>query len=110
MESNEKIKIYDKGITVNPSQEARNRLLASYRKGDMFAPNLDTGEALRLVAREFLSAIAENRAPMTDGSAGYRVVKLLESAQDSINQNGREIELADSAIAREAPHSLGQSK
>jgi len=94
MESNEKVKVYDKGISVNQSPESRNRLLTSYRKGNMFAPHLDTTEALRLVAREFLSSIAENRTPMTDGAAGYRVVRLLEAAQKSMDENGREIELA----------------
>jgi predicted dehydrogenase len=98
MESNEKVKVYDKGVSVNQSLESRNRLLASYRKGDMFAPNLDTSEALRLVAREFVSSIAENRSPLTDGAAGYRVVRLLEAAQQSIEENGREIELPVATI------------
>jgi predicted dehydrogenase len=93
MESNEKVKVYDKGVNVNPSPESRNRLLTSYRQGNMFAPHLDTTEALRLVAREFLSSIAENRRPMTDGAAGYRVVRLLEAAQRSMDNEGREIEL-----------------
>jgi predicted dehydrogenase len=99
MESNEKVKVYDKGISVNPPAESRNRLLASYRKGNMFAPHLDTSEALRLVAREFVSSIAENRTPMTDGTAGYRVVRLLEAAQHSIEKNGQEVELSDSRLA-----------
>ena len=95
MESNEKVKVYDKGISVNPSAESRTRLLASYRKGNMFAPHLDTTEALRLVAREFLNSIAENRTPMTDGLAGYRVVRLLESAQRSMEMNGKEVHLPE---------------
>lgn len=94
MESNEKVKVYDKGVTVNPSSETRSRLLASYRNGDMFAPQLDTTEALRLVAKEFLGSIAQSRPPMTDGAAGYRVVRLLEAAQRSINEQGREVELS----------------
>ena len=93
MESNEKIKVYDKGVTVTQTGESRNRLLAAYRRGDMFAPNLDATEALRLVTRDFLGSIAENRPPLADGSAGYRVVQLLEAAQKSIESAGREIEL-----------------
>jgi predicted dehydrogenase len=99
MESNEKVKVYDKGVTVNPSPEARNRLLASYRNGNMFAPQLDTSEALRLVAKEFLGSIAESRPPMTDGAAGYRVVRLLEAAQKSIDEHGREVEVPHSNVA-----------
>jgi predicted dehydrogenase len=110
MESNEKVKVYDKGISVNQSQEARSRLLTSYRQGDMFAPHLDTAEALRFVAREFISSIAESRQPMTDGAAGYRVVSLLESAQTSISQNGREIELPEPSVTATKPHSRRPSK
>jgi predicted dehydrogenase len=103
MESNEKLKVYDKGVTFNPSAESRNRLLASYRQGNMFAPNLDTTEALRLVVREFLNSITESRAPLTDGAAGYRVVRLLEAAQKSINGAGQEIALVDSGVLAARP-------
>ena len=98
MESNEKVKVYDKGVTVNPSMESRNRLLASYRQGNMFAPHLDTTEALRFVAREFLSSIVESRTPLTDGAAGLRVVRLLEAAQKSIDE-GKEIKLPESTLS-----------
>ena len=98
MESNEKVKVYDKGVSVNQSPETRTRLLASYRQGNMFAPHLDTTEALRLVAREFLSSVAENRVPMTDGAAGYRVVRLLEAAQRSMDENGRERGLPEATV------------
>lgn len=92
MESSEKVKVYDKGITIAQNQEQRTRLLTGYRNGDMQAPNLETTEALRLMAKEFVSAIAERRAPLTDAYSGYRVVRLLEAAQQSLD-SGREIEL-----------------
>jgi len=102
MESAEKVRIYDKGITVNHDPSARERLLASYRNGDMVAPNLDTSEALRLMAREFVDSIAEKRLPISDGYAGYRVVRLLEAAQQSMELNGQPIELTDAIGTRES--------
>ena len=93
MEPTEKVKIYDKGISMNHDPERRERMLAGYRNGDMTAPNLDAGEALRVMAREFVGAIAERRPPISDGHAGYRVVQLLEAAQQSIERNGRPVEL-----------------
>jgi len=98
METSEKVKVYDRGITVNPDPEQRTRMLTGYRNGDVLAPNLDTSEALRLMAREFVTSISEKRRPLTDGVAGYRVVRLLEAAQQSLQQNGREIQLGPSAI------------
>lgn len=99
MEPTEKIKVYDRGITVNPDPEQRTRMLTGYRNGDVLAPNLDTSEALRLMASEFVCSITEKRRPLTDGRAGYRVVRLLEAAQQSLDQNGREIQLGPSAFA-----------
>jgi len=100
MEPSEKVKVYDRGITVNLDREGRARLLAGYRKGDMFAPHLDTTEALRPMAQEFIRAIQEARPPMSSGIVGYRIVRLLEAAQRSIEQNSREIELGVPAFPR----------
>ena len=95
METVEKVRLYDKGITVSHDSESRERILANYRNGDMVAPNLDTSEALRLMAREFVDSVSEGRQPISDGYAGYRVVRLLEAAQQSMELNGRPIELTN---------------
>jgi hypothetical protein len=75
-------------------------MLTGYRNGDMLAPNLEGTEALRLMAREFVSSIAEKRAPLSDGYAGLRVVRLLEAAQESIEHNGRVVFLKEPAPRR----------
>jgi predicted dehydrogenase len=95
METADKVRVYDKGITVNQNSEGRERVLAGYRNGDMVAPNLDTSEALHLMARDFVDSIAEKRLPISDGYAGYRVVRLLEAAQQSMELNGHPIELTN---------------
>jgi predicted dehydrogenase len=94
IEPTEKIRIYDKGVTANRSEdpsdrEAAYRTLVSYRAGDVWVPKLDSTEALTYVCDEFLTAIAEKRKPLTDGHAGLRVVRLLEAAQQSIKEGGR---------------------
>jgi len=83
----EKIKIYDKGI--NPVKSAFRQI--DYRLGDMWAPNLDTGEALRRALGHFVDCIHHRRTPLTDGHAGTRVVKLLEMADRSARLHGKEI-------------------
>jgi predicted dehydrogenase len=98
IEPTEKVRVYDKGVTTNriesdSDKEAAYQTLVSYRTGDVWVPKLDSTEALTHVAAEFLDAIAERRAPLTDGAAGLRVVRLLEAAQESINQGGKLIEL-----------------
>jgi predicted dehydrogenase len=97
MKAAEKLRIYDTGVTVSPDPEHRESILAGYRNGDLIAPNLDTSEALCLMAREFVDAIDQKRLPLTDGYAGYRVVRLLEAAQRSMQLSGKRIELRDAA-------------
>jgi predicted dehydrogenase len=93
VEPSEKVRIYDKGIVVNGSPEKRYQALVGYRAGDVLIPKIDTTEALQRVAQEFASSIVEGRQPLTDGMAGYRVVRLLEAAQESLDSGGREISL-----------------
>jgi len=64
-----------------------------YRMGDMWAPNLDTTEALRVEGQHFLEAIETGRRPVTDGEAGLQVVRILEAATDSMKARGKLIEL-----------------
>jgi predicted dehydrogenase len=99
MENSEKVKVYDKGVVQNLDPERREKMLTGYRNGDMLAPNLEATEALRLMAREFVASIAEKRPALSDGHAGYRVVRLLEAAQQSMEQNGRVISLNEGALA-----------
>lgn len=101
MESSDKLKVYDKGVTFTQDAEERTRMFTGYRNGDMLVPNLDTGEALRLMAREFITSILGDRTPLTDGQAGYRVVRLLEAAQRSLDE-GREVLLSHSEVSDRA--------
>ncbi|MGI9104811.1 MAG: Gfo/Idh/MocA family protein [Pyrinomonadaceae bacterium] len=98
IEPTEKIRVYDKGVTANriesdTDKEAAYRTLVSYRTGDVWVPKLDSTEALTYVCAEFLESIAAPRPPLTDGATGLRVVRLLEAAQESINEGGRLIDL-----------------
>ena len=94
MEPSEKVKIYDKGVDVTHDKEAIYNMLIQYRTGDMLAPQIDLTEALKRVSQEFYNAIQDNRAPLTDGQAGLRVVRILEAANRSIRNNGRVVELS----------------
>jgi predicted dehydrogenase len=90
----EKVRVYDRGVDLDMKDgEARRQVLVSYRTGDMYAPKLDRQEALALVTREFVEAIAGHRAPLTDAAAGIRVVALLEAAERSLHAQGRRIPL-----------------
>ena len=89
----EKIRVYDKGVTVNGDKVDRHRALVDYRLGDMFAPHIDKTEPLERVCEEFLRAIEHGTKPPTHGEAGLDVVRILEAAQQSIQKDGERVTL-----------------
>lgn len=89
----EKIKVYDRGITVSEDPEARRGLLVGYRTGDVWSPRIDPSEPLQAMVRHFAECIAEGKTPLTDGEAGLRVVRILEASQRSIKAQGGRITL-----------------
>ncbi len=91
-EPSEKVKIYDSGVNVEKAEDVY-QMLVQYRTGDMLAPKLDSSEALKLVCKEFVESVNQNRKPLTDGQAGLRVVRLLQSANQSVKQKGKVIKL-----------------
>ncbi len=93
LEPSEKVKIYDKGVSVSPGPEAVYEMLVSYRSGDMWAPRLDTTEALQTEAQHFIDCIENNRRPETDGEAGLRLVKIVEAAEKSLRARGQLVEI-----------------
>lgn len=88
----EKIRVYDKGVTLTSGDDIHN-LLVSYRTGDMWAPQLEEPEALRVELDYFASCIMNNKTPFNDGHAGLRVVRMLEAAEVSIQKRGELIRL-----------------
>ena len=93
LETSEKIRVYDRGVSVNPSPENVYQMLIGYRTGDMWAPQLQVAEALSVEAAHFVECIDQGSAPISDGEAGLRVVRLLEAATESMTQKGRLVEL-----------------
>jgi predicted dehydrogenase len=93
LEPVEKVKIYDRGITVTDDPERIRQLRIGYRSGDMWAPRVDTTEALRTEIDHFVNCIDSGCRPQSDGEAGLRVVRILEAATRSIGERGRAIDI-----------------
>lgn len=92
LEPTEKIRIYDKGITIDQSssEEDKYQTLVGYRTGDMMAPKLDLTEALKTEIDHFVHCITTGETPLTDGQAGLRIVQVLEAADRSLKSGNIE--------------------
>jgi predicted dehydrogenase len=92
LEADEKLKVYDKGVNIS-SREGVYELLVSYRSGDMWSPQLEQVEALRLELSYFVDCVSSGEEPFNNGCAGLRVVKMLEAASESMSKRGALIQL-----------------
>jgi len=93
LEPSEKVKVYDKGITLGSSREDEYYQRVGYRSGDMWAPKLEVTEALLFEAEHFVRCIDQGETSESDGRAGLRVVQILEAASHSLKERGRPVKL-----------------
>jgi predicted dehydrogenase len=93
----QRISIFDRGVDLAGPEEIgtdeRREAAISYRTGDMIAPALPEGEALRAVMAEFAAAIHDRRPAVTDGRSGLRVLDVLEAASASLDYRGAVVPL-----------------
>lgn len=97
--SDNKIKIFDKGIDIN----SKNNNLGEFdnfgkfqlikRAGDIYIPKINFTEPLRSEASHFINCIIKKKNPVSDGPNGLMVTKIIEAALESLKNRSREIEL-----------------
>ena len=92
IEPTEKVKIYDSGYNIT-SYEEQNKFKVDYRTGDIYIPKLDTTEALKEMADDFINAIMNSTVPTSSAELGYNVVRILDASVQSIKQSGRLVKI-----------------
>ncbi|MHB0976691.1 MAG: Gfo/Idh/MocA family protein [Candidatus Aquicultorales bacterium] len=92
----EKIRVLDRGID-NLSTEREFEDFGSfqlaYRYGDIWVPNIQLSEPLRNQCTHFIECIQSGCVPRTDGENGLKVVRVLEAAQRSLQEDGRFVDI-----------------
>tara|TARA_A100001388_G_scaffold257388_1_gene223162 strand:- start:224 stop:598 length:375 start_codon:yes stop_codon:yes gene_type:complete len=89
LEPTEKIKVYNKGLTENNSSTNLYDMRVGYRLGDIWAPQLDLTEGLYKMLEHFKYCINFDKTPMTSALSGLKVVKIMEAATRSMNNDGK---------------------
>jgi predicted dehydrogenase len=93
LESTEKVKVYDSSYTQKTKPGNSNNFLTDYRIGDVFVPKLDLTEGLSNLVSDFALAIKSNKTPISNNKISLMTVKILESAEKSLKNNGKMIKL-----------------
>jgi len=84
----EKIRIYDKGVTAQKYYDTFGEFQFSYRYGDIQIPRIEEKEPLFCECEHFVKCIKSGETPNTDGVNGARVVSVLEAANYSLRRGG----------------------
>jgi predicted dehydrogenase len=102
----EKLKIFDARVERPPHYDTFAEFHYSYHYGDMYIPFVKQEEPLKVECQHFLDCIANGRTPLTDGHAGLELVRILEAASKSLDQNGAAVDLVRHHADRTAQRKL----
>jgi predicted dehydrogenase len=91
----EKIRVYDKGVNVQPHYDSFGEFHLAYRFGDIFVPRLDDSEPLKVECSHFLECVRNGCAPRSGGPEALSVVRAIEGACDSLKKGGAPVVLTD---------------
>ena len=89
----EKIKIYDKGVTYQNIPGDYGQFQLSLRDGDISIPNIKNNEPLKTEVEDFIQSLSGNRTTKVTMQDALNVLRVLELAQQSLNENGKWITL-----------------
>lgn len=94
LEHEEKIRLYDKGVTPDD--------VTAIRSNGYQAVPFEAVEPLRVECEHFLECVASRATPATDGANGADVLRVLEAAQESLDGGGAPVSLAAASMGTEA--------
>ncbi len=98
LEASEKLRIYDKSAEQNTDYDSFAGFI-TLRFGDITIPHVRMEEPLRLECQHFLSCVRERKPPLSDGRDGWRVVRVLQAAEESLRANGAPVEIGSAPAA-----------
>jgi predicted dehydrogenase len=89
----EKIKIYDSRVEVPPHYDTFAEFHYAYHYGDMYVPYIRQEEPLKVECQHFLDCIQNGVQPLTGGTHGRDLVRVLEAASSSLRRGGAAVDL-----------------
>ncbi len=93
MSPSEKIRVFDKGVDVQPHYDNFGEFQLLYRSGDIFSPHIDSAEPLKAEAAHFIDVIEGKAIGQSTGQHGLEVVQVLEQACESLKAGGKPLDL-----------------
>lgn len=104
----EKIRIFDARVERPPHYDTFAEFHYAYHYGDTYAPYLKQEEPLKTECQHFLECIHHGKEPLTSGTKGMELVRILEASSESLKLGGSPVELAPQKSKQPAIDGLPQ--
>ncbi|MEO5576964.1 MAG: Gfo/Idh/MocA family oxidoreductase [Gaiellaceae bacterium] len=98
--SNEPVRLFDSGVTL-PPPESFGEFRLTYRTGDIVSPRVESSEPLLLELRDFAQAVTTGGRPRSHAELGLDVVRVIETAHESLARGGEKVGLLDTSRPRD---------
>jgi predicted dehydrogenase len=99
----EKIKIFDARVERPPHYDTFAEFHYAYHYGDMYAPYIKQDEPLKAECQHFLDCIRTGATPITSGTKGLQVVRILEASSESLKLDGAPVPFLQNGSMVPAP-------
>ena len=91
--ADDKVVLFDKGVDVPPYSVTEDEFRASYRHGEESIYPIEWVEPLRAECACFIDCIRNGTVSPSSGEEGVKVLRVLETAQRSLNNGGVELKI-----------------
>jgi predicted dehydrogenase len=93
----EPVRVFDSGV-VYRDPETFGEYHLSYRSGDIVSPKIESHEPLALELADFIGSVGRGEQMPFHTALARSVVRIVESAEESLLQGGREVSLTASGL------------
>jgi len=87
------VRIYDRQVVQKYYYETFGEFQLLAKEGTITIPKVDLYEPLKVQDKEFIKAVQTRHQPLSDGTTGLEVVKVLKAAERSLARRGAPVQL-----------------
>ncbi len=91
----EKIRVSDTRVERPPHYDTFGEFQYAYHYGDMYAPYIKQEEPLKTECQHFLDCIRTGTTPVSCGTRGTELVRILEASSESLKRGGAPVEFSE---------------
>jgi len=89
----EKVRVFDARVERPPHYDTFAEFQYAYHYGDVYVPYIKQEEPLKVECQHFLDCIRDGRTPLSSGTQGLELVRILEASSQSLKLGGGPVQI-----------------